>query len=719
MKPVTRRRVLIGLGSGAGLLVVGVPLALNAGRPAIVNYIEENGTGPQDAPRNPDLWFEVTPAGVTFFVPKIEMGQGIHTALAQIAAEELEVTPEQLTVRQADTARGYAGGTMFTFGSTSVKALYRPLREAAATLRELLREEAARQLGVPAARLTAAGGSFFVAGSRERIGYAQVVAGKQGEWVIPEATPTLKARRDFKRIGRAMPRTDFRDKVLGTATYGYDARLPGMLFGAVARPPRFGARLVSASAGAAGRQPGVVRVVIDLKAGFAGIAAQTRTQARAALSSLELRWEGGTTASSADLDAQIQAGSGSVLRRRGNVRSALSGGTVVQGEYRTPLAAHAHLEPLAALADVKAGGRIEVWASTQYPQMVIDDLRDVFGKDREVLVHPTQLGGGFGRKAGQHAALEAARLSAAVGKPVHVGWTREEDLQHAFYRPPTHHVLRGSVGTDGRLRGVEQFTAGGDIIWGQTGIPEFVRDALGFDPGGLLGQFMPYDFPAYRVVNRREALPVPTGYWRGLGVLPNTFALESFMDELAHAAGADPLAFRLRHLGSGEDGRRLRGVLERAAQAAGWGTPLPAGRARGVACCLDLGTASALVAEVSVQEGRVQVHRVTVAADPGLVINPDGARLQVQGSVMMALSSALHEELTIQDGRVVESNFDRYRLLSMRDAPPVEVLLVESGDEPQGMGEPVMGPAAAAVANAVFTLTGERLRTLPLRPRQG
>ncbi len=185
MKPVTRRRVLIGLGSGAGLLVVGVPLALTAGRPALVEFIEENGTGPQDAPRNPDLWFEVTPAGVTFFVPKVEMGQGIHTALAQIAAEELEVTPEQLTVRQADTARGYAGGTMFTFGSTSVKALYRPLREAAATLRELLREEAARQLGVPAARLTAAGGSFFLAGSRQRIGYAQVVAGKQGEWVIP------------------------------------------------------------------------------------------------------------------------------------------------------------------------------------------------------------------------------------------------------------------------------------------------------------------------------------------------------------------------------------------------------------------------------------------------------------------------------------------------------------------------------------------------------
>ncbi|MDK2013644.1 MULTISPECIES: xanthine dehydrogenase family protein molybdopterin-binding subunit [unclassified Deinococcus] len=716
MKPVTRRRVLIGLGSGAGLLVVGVPLALTAGRPALVEFIEENGTGPQDAPRDPDLWFEVTPAGVTFFVPKVEMGQGIHTALAQIAAEELEVTPEQLTVRQADTARGYAGGTMFTFGSTSVKALYRPLREAAATLRELLREAAARQLGVPAARLTAAGGSFFLAGSRQRIPYAQVVVGKQGEWVIPEAAPVLKARRDFKRIGRAMPRTDFRDKVLGTATYGYDARLPGMLFGAVARPPRFGARLVSASAGAAGRQPGVVRVVIDAGAGFAGVVARTRTQARAALPSLDLRWEGGTTASSADLDAQIQAGSGSVLRRRGNVRAALSGGTVVQAEYRTPLAAHAHLEPLAALADVQAGGRIEVWASTQYPQMVIDDLRGVFGKDREVLVHPTQLGGGFGRKAGQHAALEAARLSAVVGKPVHVGWTREEDLQHAFYRPPTHHVLRGSVGADGRLRGVEQFTAGGDIIWGQTGIPEFVRDALGFDPGGLAGQFLPYDLPAYRVVNRREALPVPTGYWRGLGVLPNTFALESFMDELAHATRVDPLAFRLRHLGSSGDGGRLRTVLDRAARAAGWGTPVAAGRARGVACCLDLNTASALVAEVSVDGGQVRVHRVTVAVDPGLVVNPDGARLQIQGSVMMALSSALHEELTIQDGRVVESNFDRYRLLPLRDAPEVEVLLIESGEDPQGLGEPVMGPAAAAVANAVFTLTGQRLRTLPLRP---
>lgn len=715
-KKVTRRRVLIGLGTTAGVLVVGVPLALNAGRPALVEYVVENGTGPQEAPFNPDLWFEVTASGITFYAPKMEMGQGIHTALAQIAAEELEVKPEQLTVKQADTARGYAGGTMFTFGSNSVNALYTPLREAAATLRELLREEAARQLGVPAKNLTAAGGQFFIAGRRDTLSYGKVVEGKQGEWTLPDKPARLKARKDFKRIGRAMPRVDFRDKVLGLSSYGYDARVDGMLYGAVARPPRYGATLAAASAGGASAQPGVSKVVIDLKANFAGVVADSRTRARNAVKKLDLRWEGGTNVNQAEIDAQVRAGVGVVVRRRGNVGAALKQGTQIEAEYSTPLAAHAHLEPLAALAQVAPGtdGKIEIWTATQYPQKVMDDIRAALGKDREILLHPTQLGGGFGRKAGQTAAVEAARLSAATGKPVHVGWTREEDLQQAFFRPPSHHILRGSVSSEGRILGVEQFTASGDIIW-PASMPEFVKDTIGFDPGGILGLFMPYDIPAYHVTNRREALPVPTGFWRGLGVFPNTFAVESFADELAHVAKMDPLEFRLNNLPDTEDGQRLRAVLEQAAKRAGWGTPPPAGRARGIACGLDVNTASAQVAEVSVENGQIRVHRMSVAVDPGLVINPQGAKMQAEGSVVMGLSSTLHEVLTVKDGMIEAANFDTYPLLTLRETPQIDVDLLESGDTPYGMGEPIIGPVGAAVANAVFALTGKRLRDLPMR----
>lgn len=299
---------------------------------------------------------------------------------------------------------------------------------------------------------------------------------------------------------------------------------------------------------------------------------------------------------------------------------------------------------------------------------------------------------------------------------MHVGLTREEDLQHGIYRPPTRTRLRGSVEPDGRIRGVEQHSASGDIIWSVAGLPEPVRDLLGFDPGTLLGQFLPYRMGVYRVVNQREQLPVPTGPWRGLGLLPNTFAFESFVDELAHAAGQDPLAFRLMNLPDTEEGRRLAAVLKAAADTAGWATDPAAGRARGIACSLDIGTAVAHVAEVSVEGGQVIVHRVVAAVDPGLVIHPAGARLQAVGSIVMGLSSTLTEELVVQGGAVVPSNFDTYPILTLAQTPPIDVVFVASDDTPRGMGEPVIGPTAAAVANAVFALTGERLRALPLRP---
>ena len=714
---LTRRRVLIGLGAGAGVLLVGAPIALTVGRPSLVEAITERGTGPQEAPETAAVWFAADTDGITFYVPKVEMGQGIHTTFALIAAEELELDPAALTVVQADTARGFPLDTMFTFGSSSVTALFTPIREAAAAVREMLRTEAARQLEVEPAQLTARDGTFTVPGSTRTLTYAQVLAAHTGDWVEPVEAPVLKPVAAFARIGRTAPRVDFRAKVLGEATYGYDARLDGMLYGAVAHPPTWGAVLETATEAAARSRPGVVEVVIDVEAGFAGVVADTRTRAWQALEALELSWRDGTQVSQAEIDALVVPGSGAVIRREGSVRRALAAGTIVEADYETPLAAHAQLEPVAALVDVAAGetGAVRVWAATQTPDSVISGIQEAIGEDRPVVVQPTQLGGSFGRKTGVGAAVEAARLSAAVGRPVHVGWSREDDLRQGYYRPPTHTRLRGSVGDDGRIRGVEQLTGTGDIIWAVAGLPEFVRDALGFDPGGVLGQFLPYALPAYRVRNRREQLPVPTGPWRGLGLFPNTFALESFTDELALAAGADPLRFRLDHLPDTEDGRRLRAVLERVGALADWGADLPAGRGRGIACSLDLGTAVAQVAEVEVVDQAIVVREVKVAVDCGLVVNPAGATLQAQGSVVMGLSSTLREELTVSAGMIEQTNLDSYELLRLADTPPIEVVFVDGGDEPRGMGEPVIGPIGAAVANAVAAATGPRLRRLPLR----
>ncbi|HEY5821812.1 MAG TPA: molybdopterin cofactor-binding domain-containing protein [Propionibacteriaceae bacterium] len=711
---ITRRRLLIGLGSGAGLLAIGAPIAVTVGRPKMVEYVEETGVGPTEVPLTPSVWFELTGTAITVFVPKVEMGQGIHTALAQLAAEELEVLPEQLTVRQADSGRGF-GEAQFTFGSSSVTGMFTPIRQVAASVREMLRTEAARQLAVAPDQLRATDGTFVVAGSTRTLTYLQVIEAKAGEWVVPAEPPALKEPGEFRRIGSAMPRVDMRDKVMGRAVYGYDARVDGMRFGAVARPPRFGDTLARGTEGRARDQAGVLGVVIDVGAGFAGVVADTRTRAHAALAALDLTWEGGTDAGPGEIDALLEPDSGAVLRRKGSVQDALGGGILVEAEYRTPLVAHAHLEPLAALARVEPGenGRIEAWVPTQSPAVEISALQKALGDERDVLIHPTQLGGSFGRKAGQSAVVEAARLSLAVGVPVHVGWTREEDLQHSYYRPPTRTRLRGSVDPGGGIRGVEQHSAGGDIIWSVAGLPEFVRDILGFDPGGLLGQFLPYELGAYRVVNRREQLPIPTGPWRGLGLFANTFALESFVDELANAAQIDPLEFRLRHLPDDEVGIRLRGVLQKAASMASWGQPA-AGRGLGIACSLDIGTAVAQVAEVSVSGDAITVEHVWVAVDAGLIINPAGARLQAQGSVVMGLSSTLRESLGVAAGAVTTANFDTYPLLRMADTPPIDVEFIEGSPEPKGMGEPVIGPVAAAVANAVYALTGRRLRELPL-----
>jgi isoquinoline 1-oxidoreductase subunit beta len=708
----TRRRFLIGTGS-LGVLAVGAYFGWQEARPALVDRFADASFGGTPPPPDPSIWFELKPDKTVFYAPKFEMGQGIQSALAQIAAEELEVDWRTLELRQPDAAHGFAAMTMFTFGSTSVNALYKPVREMAANLRIMLRDEAAKQMGVDPNSVVCKNG--MCSSGTKTLSYGQVVAARQGQWVLPKTAPPLKNKSEFVSIGKPMPRLDAKDKVTGKPVYSMDARLEGMLYGAVARPPRIGAVLESAKAGSAESATGVVKVVLDVAANFAGVVAQTRTQAREALKLLELRWTGGTTISQPELERRItpRRGAGALIRKRGRGLTQderLDASQLIVAEYKTPLAAHAHLEPLAALADVQEK-EIRVWCGTQLTSSDERSVKAAVPGNRTVRVFPMQMGGSFGRKGSQSAAPEAARLSAAVGKPVHVAWTREEEMQHSFYRPPSHTLLQATL-QDGKINVLEQLTASGDILFGIIPIPEFAKTFVGFDFGVMSGQFSPYDLTNYHVRSQRVPLPIPTGPWRGLGLMPNIFALESFMDELALAAKADPLEFRLKHTNN----PRIRAVLEDVGQRSGWDNPAPDGTARGLAFGIHGKTLVGMVAEVRLSGQEILVERMTVTIDAGLIVSPTNAALQAKGSVVMGLSSTLLEKLTVENGAIVQSNFKEYPLLGLKATPKqIDVRFLESGDEPHGMGEPVIGPVAAAVANAVAALSGQRLRELPLR----
>ncbi len=710
---ISRRGFLIGLGATGAAVALGIKVGLPYARLQIAGFLDGLGGPPGGVDAPPTAWFEITADNkVRLFIPKIEMGQGVHTSLAQIGAEELEVAWEQVEVVQATTNSGLNDGSG-TGGSNSVSSLFTPMREAAATLREMLRAEAAARLGVPAASLVVANGVFTAVDNPEQaITYGELVQGKM-TWDVPEEPPQLKPASEFRLIGQPIKRVDFAAKLTGEAVYGYDVRVPGMLYGAVARPPRLDAQLKKAAPGDAPNKSGVAQVVAEKD--FAGVAAQTRREAYLGVAAMDLEWDEGTPWQQDELEAMVTVGEGTgvVIQKEGDAAANLQDGQIVLAEYRSPMAAHAHLEPQAALVDVQSD-KVVAYVATQSPFVVRGGIAEELGrKEEEVEVIPTYLGGGFGRRLNVEVAREAARLSAAAGRPVHVGWNRQEEFRDGYFRPPTHSILKASLDGNGRIQAMEHQQASGDVAF--PFLPGVAGAVLGADFGAWRGAMITYDIPHKRTVAWRCKMPIRTGWWRGLGLLPNTFAMESFMDEVAHAAGVDPLEFRLRHLPDTPLGQRFRRVLETAAENAGWGTPAPAGRARGIACSVDVNTVVAQVAEVSVQDGQIRVHRVTAVMDPGLVINPNGAKAQTEGSIIMGLSSTLFEEVTVADGQVVPANFDRYPLITMKEAPAVNVTLLESGEEPFGVGEPPLGPVAAAVGNAVFALTGQRLRQMPLR----
>ena len=703
-------------------------------------------------------WVAIAPDGaVSVVAARSEMGQGVHTALAMLLAEELDaplaavrivpapvdriyanlaVLRENLPFHPDDDGRLKAGaqwmaakvarelGIMFTGGSTSIKDAWQPMREAGALARALLlRAAAARWQADPALLSTRDGLVLHRDGRSLPYGALAAEAAALGAGVGPDEV-RLKTPREFRLIGRALARLDTPAKVDGSARFGIDARPPGLLYAAPAMAPGPGMTLAGFDAARVEDMPGVVAVV-DFSAALpassgagAGVAVIARGwwQARQAAAALPVRWNPGpharlgSEAMWAELARALDQEAGHVYFESGSQDGGGAGARTLAAEYRAPLLAHAAMEPINCTAQVE-GGKVRLWASTQVPSVAAEVAARVAGVGRaDVRVETMLIGGGFGRRLETDMVAQAVAVAMrAGGRPVQLVWTREDDIAHDVYRPMALARYRARLDADGRVLALDVRSAGAAIAHQyfprNLGLP-----GAGPDKTVAEGAYdMQYAIPNRRIAHVAVDSAVPVGYWRSVGHSHNAFFKESFIDELAHAAGQDGAAFRRALLAPYP---RHRAVLEAALARAG---EPPAGRAHGLALHQSFGTIVAQVAEVAVEDGRIRVHRVVCAVDCGIVVNPNIAAQQVESGVVFALSAALGGEITLEEGRVRQSNFGDYPVLRMAEAPLVETVFMPSAAPPEGMGEPAVPPLAPAVANAVFKLTGQRLRSLPLR----
>jgi isoquinoline 1-oxidoreductase beta subunit len=652
-----------------------------------------------------------TDGAVTLFADHVELGQGVMTSLPMIVAEELDADWSTVKIERMPDDPSAWPRTIMTVGSQSVRGSWQPLRRAGAAAREMLVSAAADSWKVDHASLRTEKGFVIHAASGRRASYGELAAAAAA--LTPPANPTLKDPKDFRIIGKPQPRVDIPSKVNGSATYGIDVRIPGMLIAAVVRPPVFGSEVKSFNPAAARAVDGV-KDVVKFESGVAVLATDTWSALKGRRA-LEVEWteiENGKI-SLADIRrsfTQLAATPGAVARNDGDVDAALRTATnPITVDYELPFAAHATMEPMNCTAHVRADGA-DVWAPTQAPTSFQRLAAQIAGlQPKDVRLHVTMVGGGFGRRARTDVLEDAVRLSKLAGAPVKVMWTREDDMQHDFYRPFGIHRMQGAIGTDGwpvawMHRVVTQAALGGGR--GAGGAPAVNGDAV----GGAAD--LPYAIPNLRVENIITNSPVPVAPWRSVGHSQNGFVTEAFIDELAAAGKKDPVELRRRLL---QKAPRHLGVLELAAEKAGWGKPLPARVARGVAVHSMNGTYVAQIAEVAIDNGDIRVKRVVCAVDCGIVINPDTVAAQMEGAIVYGLTCALKNEITIAGGRVEQANFNTYPMLRMSETPRVEVYIVPSTEAPGGIGEPGVPPIAAAVANAVFAATGKRLRKLPLR----
>lgn len=664
----------------------------------------------------PNAWIRIDADGwVTIVNSQSEMGQGTLTSMAMIVADELEADWSKVRVEQAPVDPRYGnpgfGGQQFTAGSFSIRGLLTTWRRAGAAAREMLIAAAAKEWGVPASEVYAEQGKVIHRPTGRVVTYG-ALADKAGQLPVPQ-NPTLKTRDQFKLIGKKMARLDTPDKVTGRAIYGIDVTVPGMLVASVERCPVFGGKVASFDATKARGVKGV-RQVVQISSGVA-VVADRYWAAQRGREALSIRWDEGPTAQASSPDiskayATLAQQPGPVARREGNVAKGLGEATRrLEAVYELPFQAHATMEPQNCTAHVRPDG-CDVWAPTQNQSGTQQTAMRMTGLPREkVRVHITMLGGGFGRRGETDYVADAVEVSKAVGVPVKVIWTREDDIRHDFYRPATYNLLRGGLDAQGMPVAWHHRIVGPGILH-QRGLPPDQIDRTMVEGAAN----MPYDIRNLQVEHTSKDFGIPVGFWRSVGASHNAFVVESFIDELAHAAGTDPFEYRRALLGKSA---RHKGVLGLAAQKAGWGTPLPAGRRRGIAVAFSYGSWAAEVAEVSVTPaGEVRVHRIVCAIDCGLAVNPDQIGAQMEGAIVWALSATLRGQITIANGRVQQSNFHDFPLLRINEMPAVEVHIMPSDQPPGGVGEPGVPPLAPAVANAVFAATAKRIRRLPIRP---
>jgi len=656
------------------------------------------------------------------------------TALPMILAEELYLDWKQVAVEQAPTdPKTYDHGTG---GSGSVAGSWLPLRRAGAAAREMLVTAAAQRWNVNRDTCKPQNGGVLHGARKQFLTYGEL-AGDAAKLPVPDFnTVPLKNSNDFTIVGHDRKRFEAGAKSSGAAKFGIDSRMPGMLYAVIARCPVFDGKLAKFDAAKSKEVPGVREVIsVDpvgpgaFTAGGVVVLADNSWAAIQGRKALEINWDEGDNAneSSESLRAHFienAAKPGKVVRNDGDAEAAFAA-KKIDATYELPFAAHACMEPMNCTVHIRPDGA-EAWVPTQAPQWAQEIIAKVSGLPPEkVNVHTTLMGGGFGRRYQADFVMEAAQVAKAVGKPVMVLWTREDDMQHDFYRPASYHRMFGAVDAQGKLAAWKHFQSSTSIaaVWDKDGKekPEASEFAT--------AAFIPYQTPNFRVEYALAKSGVPRAWWRSVEHSSSGFVVETFVDELAAAAGVDPLEFRLRLIGDARkvpdftnpkenkplDTARLKAVLQLAADKAGWGKPLPKGVARGIAGYYSFESYTAAVAEVSVKDKQVRVHRIVYAVDCGRAVNPNGVAAQVEGAAVYGLSAVMKDAITIARGRVQQSNFNDYDMPRISEMPKVEVHVVASKEEPTGIGEPGLPVVAPAVCNAVFAATGKRLRRLPIR----
>jgi isoquinoline 1-oxidoreductase subunit beta len=680
---------------------------------------------PMDSARTVEQASEVTAwlvirgdDSVVVRVARAEMGQGAHTGLAMLVAEELECDWAKVTTEfvspQENTRRDRVWGDMSTGASRSIASSQLYLRQAGATAREMLIAAAAARLDVPPSECVAAKSVITHRPSGRKLTFGAVA--EAAAKVPPPDEVKLKDPREWNLAGKPRRRLDVPAKVTAQPIYAIDVRLPGMLYAAVVHCPVFGGAPKAIDEMAITNMKGVRRVVRLPNA--VAVIADSWWRAKCAVEALPVEWDargnGGVSSESiADtVRAGLSAEKSQVGRSDGDVTSAMQSAVKrVEADYQVPFLAHATMEPQTCTAHV-ADGRVEVWVPTQEPMTALATAASAAGVPNErVVVHGTFLGGGFGRRAAiQEFVRQAVTIAKEVDVPVKLLWSREEDIKHDYYRPFGMARLVAGLGADGLPVAWKVRLAGPSFVHGL--VPGFGMTFIDRTFISGLAEEMAYDVPNYLVDYVVEQSPVPLGVWRAINYTQNTFYKESFIDEMAHAAGIDPYLYRRRLL---RDNQTHLAVLDAAAKKADWFSPLPGGTRRGIAVTQACGSICAQVVEASVERGEVRVHRVISALDCGYVVNPLSIEMQTEGAIVFALTAALTGEITIRNGGVEQSNFDNYEMLRIADAPKVETVLAPSGNFWGGAGEPPVPPLAPALCNAIFAATGKRIRSLPIK----